>query len=45
MYLMHTKLSGKTVLRIAIGGTYTERRHVLRAWELIREAAGSPRDT
>jgi aromatic-L-amino-acid decarboxylase len=45
MYLIHTKLSGKTVLRMAIGGTYTERRHVLRAWELIREAAGSPRDT
>jgi hypothetical protein len=27
------------VLRLAIGGTYTERRHVERAWELIREAA------
>ena len=39
LYLIHTKLNGATVLRLAIGGTYTERRHVVRAWELIREAA------
>jgi aromatic-L-amino-acid decarboxylase len=39
LYLIHTKLDGKIVLRLAIGGTYTERRHVVRAWELIREAA------
>ncbi len=39
MYLIHTKLSGKTVLRMAIGGTYTERRHVERAWELIARTA------
>ncbi len=43
MYLIHTKLSGKTVLRMAIGGTYTERRHVQRAWELIRETAPQAR--
>jgi aromatic-L-amino-acid decarboxylase len=41
MYLTHTSLSGKTVLRMAIGGTYTERRHVERAWQLIREAIPS----
>lgn len=39
MYLIHTRLSGKTVLRMAIGGTYTERRHVERAWELIARTA------
>lgn len=37
MYLTHTRLDGHTVLRMAIGGTHTERRHVERAWELIRE--------
>ena len=40
MYLIHTKRDGKTVLRLAIGGTYTERRHVQSAWELITDAAG-----
>jgi aromatic-L-amino-acid decarboxylase len=37
MYLIHTKLDGKIVLRVAIGGTYMERRHVERAWQTIRE--------
>jgi hypothetical protein len=27
------------VLRLAIGGSYTERRHVERAWRLIGETA------
>lgn len=39
MYLTHTTLGGRTVLRLAIGGAFTERRHVERAWELIREGA------
>jgi aromatic-L-amino-acid decarboxylase len=39
LYLNHTKLGGRTALRMAIGGTYTERRHVERAWELIRAEA------
>ena len=38
-YLSHTKLGGRLVLRLAIGNVRTERRHVLRAWELLREAA------
>jgi aromatic-L-amino-acid decarboxylase len=41
MYLVHTRLDGRVVLRLAIGGVSTERRHVERAWELVREAAGS----
>jgi len=39
IYLTHTSLGGRTVLRMAIGGTYTERRHVERAFELIRQEA------
>ena len=41
LYLTHTKLAGRTVLRMAIGGTWTERRHVEAAWFAIREAARS----
>lgn len=38
-YLSHTKLNGRYVLRLAIGNMRTERRHVARAWELLRAAA------
>ncbi|HUG52241.1 MAG TPA: pyridoxal-dependent decarboxylase [Vicinamibacteria bacterium] len=38
-YLSHTKLAGRTVLRLAIGNVRTEERHVRRAWELIRSAS------
>jgi aromatic-L-amino-acid/L-tryptophan decarboxylase len=38
-YLSHTKLHGRTTLRLAIGNIRTERRHVERAWELLKEAA------
>jgi aromatic-L-amino-acid decarboxylase len=37
LYLSHTALRGKHTLRMSIGGTWTERRHVERAWERIRE--------
>jgi aromatic-L-amino-acid decarboxylase len=40
-YLSHTKLNGRYVLRLAIGNIRTEERHVARAWELLREAAGA----
>jgi aromatic-L-amino-acid decarboxylase len=36
LYLSHTKVNGQVVLRMAIGATTTERRHVLDAWEQIR---------
>lgn len=39
LYLTHTKLNDRLVLRLAVGGTYTERRHVERAWQRIRTAA------
>ena len=38
-YLSHTKLGGRFTLRMAIGNLRTERRHVERAWALLREAA------
>jgi aromatic-L-amino-acid decarboxylase len=38
-YLSHTKLGGRTVMRLAIGNVHTEERHVRRAWERIRAAA------
>jgi aromatic-L-amino-acid decarboxylase len=39
LYLTHTKLNERVVLRMCIGQTQTERRHVVRAWERIREEA------
>ena len=39
IYLTHTKLDGRFVLRMAIGQTETEEEHVERAWNLIRELA------
>lgn len=38
-FLSHTKLGERYVLRLAIGNVRTERSHVARAWELLREAA------
>jgi aromatic-L-amino-acid decarboxylase len=36
-YLTHAKLGGKLVIRVAIGGTWTGRRHVEALWRMIRE--------
>jgi aromatic-L-amino-acid decarboxylase len=41
LYLTHTKLDGKFTLRMSIGQTQTEARHVARAWELIQVTAAS----
>ena len=42
LYLTHTVLSGRIVLRMAIGSAATREEHIRRAWDLIREtAAGS----
>jgi aromatic-L-amino-acid decarboxylase len=40
LYLTHTKLDGKLTLRLCVGQTNTEARHVERAWKRIREEAG-----
>jgi aromatic-L-amino-acid decarboxylase len=41
VFLSHTRLDGRFTIRVAIGNLRTERRHVDRAWELLREAARS----
>ena len=40
VYLTHTRVNGAYTLRVAVGGTWTQQRHVERAWRSIREAAG-----
>jgi aromatic-L-amino-acid decarboxylase len=34
-FLTHTRLRERYVIRVAVGGTYTEQRHVESLWELI----------
>jgi aromatic-L-amino-acid decarboxylase len=41
VYLSHTKLKDRFVLRLAIGNLRTERTHVHEAWRLLREAAAT----
>ena len=40
LYLTHTKLNDRFTLRLSIGQTNTDRRHVERAWKRIQEEAG-----
>ena len=37
--LSHTRLHGRTALRLAVGNLRTTEAHVARAWELLRRAA------
>lgn len=37
IFLTHTKLKGKYTLRLAVGQTKTERRHVREAWEALQK--------
>jgi len=39
LYLTHTRLDDRLTLRLCVGQTHTEFRHVERAWERIREVA------
>jgi len=39
IYLTHTRLDGRSVIRMSIGATRTHQRHVEDAWRLIREMA------
>jgi len=39
VFLSHTKLDGRFVLRLAVGNLRTEERHVRRAWELVQQLA------
>mmetsp|Transcript_2039 Transcript_2039/g.13171 ORF Transcript_2039/g.13171 Transcript_2039/m.13171 type:complete len:510 (-) Transcript_2039:2125-3654(-) len=40
MFLTHTVLDGLWVLRVAIGATKTEEKHIKKSWQLISETAG-----
>jgi len=40
LFLTHTKLDGKFTLRLCVGQTNTQARHVENAWKRIREEAG-----
>jgi aromatic-L-amino-acid decarboxylase len=39
LFLTHTKLKGKLTLRMSIGQTHTQARHVEKAWKRIQEEA------
>ncbi len=39
LYLTHTKLADRYTLRMSIGQTHTEERHVRSAWDMIRRAS------
>jgi aromatic-L-amino-acid/L-tryptophan decarboxylase len=39
VFLSHTALNGRIVLRLAVGNIRTEERHLRRAWELLTTAA------
>lgn len=39
LYLTHTKLDGKLTLRLCVGQTNTQERHVAQAWERIQNEA------
>jgi len=39
LFLTHTKLNGKIALRLSVGQTHTQARHVEKAWQRIREEA------
>jgi len=39
LYLTHTRLDDRFTLRLCVGQTHTESRHVARAWRRIREVA------
>ncbi len=41
VYFTQATVRGALIIRVSIGQTYTERRHVVRAWELIRERAAA----
>jgi aromatic-L-amino-acid decarboxylase len=39
LYLTHTRLGDRLTLRLSVGQTHTEARHVARAWQRIRQVA------
>ena len=45
IFLTHTKLDGRFTLRLSVGQTWTEERHVRAAWDAIRAAAAKAAPT
>jgi aromatic-L-amino-acid decarboxylase len=41
LYLSHTRLNDQLVLRLSIGQTHTDYRHVEQAWQRLQEAAAA----
>ncbi|CAH1438412.1 unnamed protein product [Lactuca virosa] len=41
IFISHTVLSGKYVLRFVVGAPLTEERHVIEAWKLFQETAST----
>jgi aromatic-L-amino-acid decarboxylase len=41
LYLTHTRLDGRLTLRLCVGQTHTEERHVARAWQRIQQEVDS----
>jgi aromatic-L-amino-acid decarboxylase len=41
LYISHTVLEGRYTLRLAVGQTHTEARHVTAAWEAIDQTAAA----
>jgi aromatic-L-amino-acid decarboxylase len=39
IFVSHTRLRGRFVIRLAIGNLRTTEQHVARAWELLRNEA------
>ena len=44
MYLTHTRLEDQFTLRMSIGQTGTQRRHVAKAWEQLQAAGRAAAD-
>jgi aromatic-L-amino-acid decarboxylase len=44
VFLSHTKLKGRFVLRLTIGNIRTTRDHIAQAWDIVREQARRARD-
>jgi aromatic-L-amino-acid decarboxylase len=40
VFLSHTRLEGRFVIRLAVGHLRTTEHHVRRAWEILRDRAG-----
>jgi aromatic-L-amino-acid decarboxylase len=40
LFLTHTKLEGKVTLRLCVGQTHTQERHVQQAWQRIQQETG-----